>query len=155
MISSTLFFKAAFLAIGDIDEVENGVLAHRSEFGELGGFNRTAILAGDQLQFGDAALAKCVADPRRLRLARGVEVALDRAVLEIHVVGFGLAAGRIGVPQQDDVARFSEQRPDVVGCERVGGRTGEEDDQTPETETHNRFRKRHCRNPWSECQNGS
>src|SRR5215207_8945381 len=27
LISSTLFFKAAFLAIGDIDEVENGVLA--------------------------------------------------------------------------------------------------------------------------------
>ncbi len=69
-ISSTLFFKAAFLAkrsaIGT--RLSTGLSLTGSEAWEPGSVDRTAVLAGDQLQFGDAVLAKCVADPRRCAL---------------------------------------------------------------------------------------
>ena len=141
-------FQAALIGdkIGDIDQVQHGVLADRAEFGELGGFNRPAILAGDQLQF-----ARCRACEMRRRSApparcpsasrlRWIEQSLKFMSLDsVWLPGALECRSRTTWP-----GFLSSAQTSSAASASVAGQA-KQDDQTPETETHNRFRKTHCR----------
>ena len=105
--------------VGEEHLVEDGLRRDRAEPGELGGVHRAAIEAREQPHLLEAALAEFVADAAGLGAAGVVEVALDRAVLEVHVVGLLHLPRRIGVAKQHNMAGLLQERP-----ERFVGESG-------------------------------